>query len=33
MTGLEVTEVNITVHDIFLDDGSDSDADAEHRVE
>ncbi|KQQ43936.1 Asp23/Gls24 family envelope stress response protein [Nocardioides sp. Leaf307] len=23
MTGLEVTEVNITVHDIFLDDGSD----------
>ncbi|NIL74833.1 hypothetical protein RhoFasB10_00925 [Rhodococcus sp. B10] len=23
MTGLEVTEVNITVHDVFLDDGSD----------
>ncbi len=23
MTGLEVTEVNITVHDIFLDDGTD----------
>lgn len=23
MTGLEVTEVNIVVHDIFLDDGSD----------
>ncbi|WP_018157441.1 Asp23/Gls24 family envelope stress response protein [Demetria terragena] len=22
MTGLEVTEVNITVHDVFLDDGS-----------
>jgi uncharacterized alkaline shock family protein YloU len=26
MTGLQVTEVNITVHDIFLDDGSDDDA-------
>ena len=23
MTGLDVTEVNITVHDVFLDDGSD----------
>ena len=23
MTGLEVTEVNIVVHDIYLDDGSD----------
>ncbi|VXC02395.1 Asp23/Gls24 family envelope stress response protein [Nocardioides sp. AX2bis] len=23
MTGLEVTEVNITVHDVFMDDGSD----------
>lgn len=26
MTGLEVTEVNITVHDIFLDDGSEEGA-------
>lgn len=25
MTGLEVTEVNIVVHDIFLDDGSEDD--------
>jgi len=34
MTGLEVTEVNITVHDVFLDDGSDdADADAPSRVE
>lgn len=24
MTGLEITEVNITVHDVFLDDGSDN---------
>lgn len=32
MTGLEVTEVNITVHDVFLDDGSD-DQQAESRVE
>ncbi len=23
MTGLEVTEVNITVHDVHLDEGSD----------
>ena len=34
MTGLEVTEVNITVHDIFLDDGSDdTETDAAPRVE
>ncbi|QCW49433.1 Asp23/Gls24 family envelope stress response protein [Nocardioides dongxiaopingii] len=33
MTGLEVTEVNITVHDVFLDDGTDNgEADAP-RVE
>jgi uncharacterized alkaline shock family protein YloU len=25
MTGLEVTEVNITVHDVFLDDGTSDD--------
>ena len=25
MTGLEVTEVNITVHDVFLDDEGDDD--------
>jgi len=28
MTGLEVTEVNITVHDVFVDDGSEPDPDA-----
>lgn len=37
MTGLEVTEVNITVHDVFLDDGTegteDGDSDSAHRVE
>ncbi len=37
MTGLEVTEVNITVHDVFLDDGTDGadggDSDAAPRVE
>ncbi|TQL67904.1 putative alkaline shock family protein YloU [Nocardioides albertanoniae] len=36
MTGLEVTEVNITVHDVFLEDDardSDSDPDAARRVE
>jgi uncharacterized alkaline shock family protein YloU len=35
MTGLEVTEVNITVHDVFLDDGGDSDTDGDRapRVE
>ena len=34
MTGLEVTEVNITVHDVFLEDeAGDSDADAARRVE
>ena len=34
MTGLEVTEVNITVHDIFLDDGSDTEStDSAPRVE
>ena len=32
MTGLEVTEVNITVHDVFLDDGSDDDS-QQSRVE
>ncbi len=34
MTGLEVTEVNITVHDVFLEDeAQDSDPDAARRVE
>ena len=35
MTGLEVTEVNITVHDVFLDDGNDDDdtAQQQSRVE
>ncbi|NYI78404.1 Asp23/Gls24 family envelope stress response protein [Nocardioides panzhihuensis] len=34
MTGLEVTEVNITVHDVFLEDEtSDADQDAGRRVE
>ena len=28
MTGLEVTEVNITVHDVYLDEGDDQDATA-----
>ncbi|WP_265442486.1 Asp23/Gls24 family envelope stress response protein [Flexivirga meconopsidis] len=32
MTGLQVTEVNITVHDVFLDDGDDSD-NGQSRVE
>ena len=34
-SGLDVTEVNITVHDVFLDDGSDESADTEQapRVE
>ncbi len=32
MTGLQVTEVNITVHDVFLDDGSGDDQ-SESRVE
>jgi len=27
MTGLQVTEVNVTVHDVYLDDGSNSDDD------
>lgn len=31
MTGLEVTEVNITIHDIFLDDGSDEESSDEAR--
>ncbi|GAA4672012.1 Asp23/Gls24 family envelope stress response protein [Nocardioides nanhaiensis] len=31
MTGLEVTEVNITIHDIFLDDGSDDESSDEGR--
>ena len=33
MTGLEVTEVNITVHDIFLDDGSEDPDESSARVE
>ncbi|MEI7056515.1 Asp23/Gls24 family envelope stress response protein [Nocardioides sp. CCNWLW239] len=34
MTGLEVTEVNITVHDVHLEDeSSDADQDAGRRVE
>lgn len=34
MTGLEVTEVNITVHDVYLeDDSSDADQDSGRRVE
>ena len=34
MTGLEVTEVNVTVHDIFLDEGeTESGADAPARVQ
>ncbi|MEU0316120.1 Asp23/Gls24 family envelope stress response protein [Nocardioides sp. NPDC006273] len=34
MTGLEVTEVNITVHDVFLEDeAGDTDQDAGRRVE
>ncbi|MFY0407783.1 Asp23/Gls24 family envelope stress response protein [Solicola sp. PLA-1-18] len=31
MTGLEVTEVNITVNDVNLDDGSDDDTDADDK--
>ncbi len=27
MTGLQVTEVNITVHDLYLDDGSNTEDD------
>ena len=33
MTGLEVTEVNITVHDVFVEGENDDDAPAEARVE
>ena len=33
MTGLEVTEVNITVHDIFLEDGTDAEPATVSRVE
>lgn len=33
MTGLEVTEVNITVHDVFLDDGSADTEESTSRVE
>jgi len=34
MTSLEVTEVNIMVHDVFLDDGNDdTDSDAPARVQ
>ncbi len=35
MTGLQVTEVNITVHDVYLDDGGndDEDNDAPARVQ
>ena len=32
MTGLEVTEVNITVHDVFLDDGSEGEVDQSHQT-
>lgn len=32
MTGLEVTEVNITVHDVFLDEGGDTTEPATTRV-
>ncbi|MFY0406969.1 Asp23/Gls24 family envelope stress response protein [Solicola sp. PLA-1-18] len=31
MTGLEVTEVNISVSDVHLDDGSDDDTDADDK--
>ncbi|MCD0442417.1 Asp23/Gls24 family envelope stress response protein [Glycomyces sp. A-F 0318] len=33
MTGLEVTEVNIVVHDVHLEGESDDDAEGESRVE
>jgi len=33
MTGLEVTEVNITVHDVHLENEDDSDAESTSRVE
>ena len=33
MTGLEVTEVNITVHDVFVDDGSETESTEAPRVE
>ncbi|WP_230487091.1 Asp23/Gls24 family envelope stress response protein [Nocardioides anomalus] len=33
MTGLEVTEVNIVVHDVFVDDGSEEPSDEAPRVE
>jgi uncharacterized alkaline shock family protein YloU len=33
MTGLEVTEVNIVVHDVFVDDGSEDQSDEAPRVE
>ena len=33
MTGLEVTEVNITVHDVFIDDGQGSEEPAQARVQ
>ena len=36
MTGLQVTEVNVTVHDVYLDDGSnddDDDSDEPARVQ
>ncbi|GAA1679690.1 Asp23/Gls24 family envelope stress response protein [Glycomyces endophyticus] len=33
MTGLQVTEVNLTVHDVHLPDESDDDAEGEPRVE
>ena len=33
MTGLEVTEVNIDVHDVFLEDESDDGEDKEPRVQ
>lgn len=33
MTGLEVTEVNIAVHDVFVDEGEDQSETSEPRVE
>lgn len=33
MTGLEVVEVNVTVHDVFLDDGSDDASTEAPRVQ
>jgi uncharacterized alkaline shock family protein YloU len=33
MTGLEVTEVNVTVHDVWFDDDDETDPDARPRVQ